>query len=551
MSAKIHPLAGSKPSERMLVDIPALIAAYFENQPDPGVAAQCVAFGTSGHRGSSLTSSFNEQHVAAITQAVCSYRQSHGYTGPLFLGFDTHALSRPALATALEVLAANDVDTLIAAGDEYTPTPAISHAILQHNRGRTSGYADGIVLTPSHNPPECGGYKYNPPHGGPAESEATRWIESEANRLLSNGLHEVRRMPLALARSSSCVREHDFIGSYVADLGNVINMKQIRTGNLRLGVDPLGGAGVHYWTRIAEQHRLNIDIINDSVDPSFAFMSLDWDGRIRMDPSSLHAMQGLLELKDRYDVAFACDTDHDRHGIVVPSVGLMPANHYLSVAVDYLFRNREVWSRELGIGKTAVSTSMLDKIGHRMGRPIYEVPVGFKWFVDGLSKSQLGFAGEESAGATFLRRDEAVWTTDKDGIVAALLAAEITAQGNGDPGEIYQSLSKELGVSHNVRVDAPASFEQKQALAELSPAQITQTKLAGEPIWRVLDHAPGNDAALGGIKVCTRNGWFAARPSGTEARYKIYAESFRSERHLSRLVDAAQELVTDSLARAA
>ncbi len=551
MSQQTHPLAGSKPSELMLVDLSALLAAYYERSPDPGTAAQRVAFGTSGHRGSSLTTSFNEQHVLAITQAICNFRQMKGYGGPLFLGFDTHALSRPAMATALEVLAGNDVDTLIAENDEFTPTPAISHAILQHNRDRVSGLADGIVLTPSHNPPETGGYKYNPPHGGPAEGEATRWIETEANRLLRSGLTEVRRTPSAWARNSACVREHDFIGSYVGDLGNVVNMKQIRCANLRLGVDPLGGAGLRYWARIADQHRLNIDIINDSLDPCFGFMPLDWDGRIRMDPSSAHAMRGLLAAKDRYDVAFACDPDHDRHGIVVPSSGLMPANHFLSVAADYLYRNREEWSRELAIGKTVVSTSMLDKIAHRMGRPLYEVPVGFKWFVDGLSQSQIGFACEESAGASFLRRDESTWTTDKDGIAASLLAAEITAQGNGDPGEIYQTLSKDLGVCHGVRIDAPASVEQKQALAALTPAHITRTRLADEPIWRVLNQAPGNDAALGGIKVCTRNGWFAARPSGTEAQYKIYAESFRSEAHLARLVEAAQQLVAESLAVAA
>ena len=539
---------GQLPPESALENIPRLVTAYYAERPDPAVATQRVAFGTSGHRGSSLRGSFNDAHIAAVTQAVCEYRCKQGISGPLYIGFDTHALSAPAFATALEVLAANGVETMIAAADEYTPTPAVSHSILRfnedrRNRGGISGLADGIVITPSHNPPEDGGFKYNPPHGGPADTDATGWIEAAANRLIEAGLAGVKRMPYARARRASTTHEHDFLGAYVDDLCNAIDFAAIRGASIKLGVDPLGGAGVRYWARIAEQYRIDLDVVNDTVDPTFRFMTLDWDGRIRMDPSSSYAMQRLIGMKDRYDVAFACDTDHDRHGIVAPSVGLMPSNHYLATMIDYLFRHRTRWRADAGVGKTIVSSAMIDRVAARLGRRVYETPVGLKWFVDGLLNSTLGFGGEESAGATFSRIDGSVWTTDKDGIAAALLAAEITATSGRDPGEYYRELTRELGAPLTNRVDARANAEQKKKLSQLTPDKIAIDELAGEKVTQVLDRAPGNGARIGGIKVVAPNGWFAARPSGTEDIYKIYAESFRDEAHLKRILAEAQAVV--------
>lgn len=547
MSARIHPLAGQPAPASLLTDISALLAAYYDLQPDLSVASQRVAFGTSGHRGSSLAQSFNQAHVLAISQAICDYRVAQGINGPLFIGADTHALSQPALDSAIEVLAANGVQTMISAGGEFTPTPAISQAILVHNQGRSSGLADGIVITPSHNPPDCGGFKYNPTNGGPADSDITTWVQNRANALLEGGLREVKRMPLAQARQAANVQAYDYLGSYVNDLGNVIDFAPIRAAGLRLGVDPLGGAGVHYWGRIAEQYGLNLDVVSQVIDPQFAFMSLDWDGQIRMDPSSSHAMQRLIGLKNGYDIAFACDTDYDRHGIVAPSVGLLPANHFLSVAIDYLFQNRPHWSASAAVGKTLVSSAMIDRVSARLGRPMQEVPVGFKWFAGGLFDGSLGFGGEESAGATFLRRDGRVWTTDKDGIALALLAAEMTAVCGRDPGELYQGLSDEFGAIYADRVDAPATPAQKKTLGKLSPAQISSRELAGDVITQVLDKAPGNGAAIGGIKVISEGGWFAARPSGTEDIYKIYAESFRDAAHLQRIFSEAQQIVDAAL----
>ena len=543
----INPRAGKPAELRDLVDLGALVAAYASHEPDPRVPAQRVAFGTSGHRGSSLTTSFNEGHVLAITQAICMYRKTQGYDGPLFIGIDTHALSVPAFESALSVLAANGVEARISQGDEYTPTPAISHAILVYNRGRTSGLADGIVVTPSHNPPEDGGFKYNPPNGGPADTSVTRWIEDKANSLLEGKLAGVQRMPFAQARRAATTREHDYLGTYVADLGNVIDFDVIRGSGIRMGVDPLGGAGVHYWARIAEVYRVDLAVVSAAVDKTFAFMSLDWDGRIRMDPSSSNAMQRLIGLANRYDIAFACDTDHDRHGIVTPSAGLLPPNHYLAVAIDYLFRHRTQWSKDAAVGKTLVSSALIDRVTARLGRTLYEVPVGFKWFVDGLYGGTVGFGGEESAGASFLRRDGAVWTTDKDGLAPALLAAEITARTGRDPGLLYRELTAELGEPTADRVEAPATPDQKQRLSKLSAQQVTLTELAGEPIVRVLDRAPGNDGPIGGIKVIATSGWFAARPSGTENIYKVYAESFRGAAHLRDLLREAQQIVDRAL----
>ena len=540
---KISPLAGKTAPIASLVDIPRLISAYYTEIPDPSVPAQRVAFGTSGHRGSSLASSFNEWHVLAIAEAICRYRKSKGITGPLFLGIDTHALSVPAGSSALEVLAANGVEVMISAADEYTPTPAISHAIITYNRGRTSGLADGIVVTPSHNPPDSGGFKYNPPNGGPADTDITSWMEATANELLRNKLEGVRRISLASALRAPTTHRHDYVEAYVNDLGNVLDMDAIRGAKLRMGVDPLGGAGVHYWARIAEKHRLDLTVVDETVDPTFRFMPLDWDGKIRMDPSSQYAMQNLLKLKDRFDIAFACDTDHDRHGVVAPSVGLLPPNHYLSVMVDHLFRHRPQWSSAAAVGKTAVSSGMIDRVAAKVGRKVYEVPVGFKWFVDGLSSGALGFGGEESAGASFLRLNGESWTTDKDGMVPALLSAEIMARSGRDPGEIYASLEKELGQSSFDRVDAPATTEQKKRLSKLTPQQIKSADLAGEPITNILSTAPGNGASIGGLKVVAANGWFAARPSGTEEIYKIYAESFKGEQHLRRILTEAQAIV--------
>lgn len=547
MSPRIHPLAGMPAPAAMLTDISQLLAAYFELQPDPAVAAQRVAFGTSGHRGSSLQRSFNRDHVLAITQAICDYRSAQGIDGPLFIGADTHALSQPAFETALEVLAGNGVQTMISAGGEFTPTPAISHAILVYNRDRRSGLADGIVITPSHNPPDSGGFKYNASNGGPADTGITSWVQDRANALLEAGLKGLKRLPLVEAREASSTHEYDYLAAYVGDLGSVIDFAPIRSAGLRLGVDPLGGAGVHYWSRIAEQYGINLDVVSQTIDPQFAFMSLDWDGKIRMDPSSSHAMQRLIGLKDGYDIAFACDTDYDRHGVVAPSVGLLPANHFLSVAIDYLFQHRPQWRANTAVGKTLVSSAMIDRVAARLGRDLVEVPVGFKWFVDGLVDGSLGFVGEESAGATCLRRDGSVWTTDKDGIVLALLAAEMTASRGRDPGELYRGLVDEFGAIHADRVDAPANAAQKKALGKLSPQQVASSQLAGDAIVQVLDKAPGNGASIGGIKVISEGGWFAARPSGTEDIYKIYAESYRDEAHLQRILGEAQQIVDAAL----
>jgi phosphoglucomutase len=548
MPTVISPLAGKPAPRSLLVDVPRLVTAYYTGVPDPSVASQRVSFGTSGHRGSSFDCSFNEWHVLAITQAICEYRQSRRITGPLFLGIDTHALSDPACASALEVLAAHGVEVMLATDDEYTPTPAISHAILTHNRGRKSAQAEGIVITPSHNPPDNGGFKYNPPNGGPAGTDITAGIEAAANRYLEAALAGVERVPYAQALRAKTTHRHDFLGAYVADLGNVIDFDAIRDAKVRIGVDPLGGAGVHYWARIADHYRLDLTVVSDVVDPTFGFMTVDWDGKIRMDPSSSYAMQRLQGMKDRFDIAFACDTDHDRHGIVTPTAGLMPPNHYLCVAIDYLFRHRPSWGAHAAVGKTVVSTSLIDRVVARLDRKLFEVPVGFKWFSAGLLDGSLGFGGEESAGATFLRRDGTVWTTDKDGLVPALLAAEITARCGRDPAQVYAQLARSLGEPVADRVEAPATAAQKKQLAALTPARISAHELAGEAITAVLDHAPGNGAAIGGIKVVTKNGWFAARPSGTEDIYKIYAESFNGNDHLQRILKEAQAIVDKAIA---
>jgi phosphoglucomutase len=546
MNTTISPLAGKPAPASLLVDVARLLAAYAELRPDPAVPAQRVAFGTSGHRGSSFERSFNEWHVLAISQAICDYRKGKHVDGPLYVGIDTHALSQPAFESTLEVLAANGVEAMIARGGEFTPTPAVSHAILAHNRGRASGLADGIVVTPSHNPPDNGGFKYNPPNGGPADVDVTDWIQDRANALLEDGLKGVRRMPFPRALRVTTTREYDYREAYVADLGSMIDFDAIRGAGIRMGVDPLGGAGVHYWAPIAERYRLDLTVVSEEVDPQFGFMTVDWDGKIRMDPSSPYAMQRLIGLKDAYDVAFACDTDHDRHGIVTRG-GLLVPNHYLAVLIDYLFRHRPDWKADAGVGKTVVSTALIDRVAERLGRKLYEVPVGFKWFVGGLFDGSLGFGGEESAGAAFLRRDGTVWTTDKDGIVPALLSAEITARRGNDPGELYRKLVQELGEPVADRVEAPATAAQKARLAKLSPAQVKHATLASEKIERVLDHAPGNDAPIGGIKVTTASGWFAARPSGTEKIYKIYAESFRDAAHLRAILQEAQRIVDDAL----
>ena len=544
----IHPLAGKPAPLEALTNIPRLISAYYTQHPEPGNPAQAVAFGTSGHRGSSLNGSFNDDHVAAISQAICLYRQMKGINGPLFVGIDTHALSTPAGASALEVFAANGVETMIAANDEYTPTPAISHAIICYNRGRTSGLADGVVITPSHNPPESGGFKYNPPNGGPADTDVTKWIEAKANELLAARLAGVKRISYEQALKAGTTHRHDYLNTYVADLKNVIDMDTLRGANLRLGVDPLGGAGVNYWPAIGEHYGLNLEVVNTSVDPTFRFMCVDWDGRIRMDPSSSYAMQGLIGLKERFDVAFACDPDHDRHGIVTPSGGLLAPNNYLAVSIDYLFQNRPHWRADAAVGKTVVSSGLIDRVAARLGRRLYEVPVGFKWFADGLFEGSLGFGGEESAGASFLRLDGSVWSTDKDGLIPSLLAAEMTARTGRDPSQLYQQMTEDLGLPFSTRVDAKATPQQKALLGKLSPEQVKSTSLAGEDITGILSHAPGNDQAIGGLKVMTKNGWFAARPSGTEDIYKIYAESFIGDEHLSRLVEEAQVLVDTAIA---
>jgi phosphoglucomutase len=548
VTPRIDALAGHPAPADRLVNVPRLITAYYSGRPDPGVAAQRVAFGTSGHRGSSFDLSFNEAHVLAITQAICAYRKQRGIDGPLFMGFDTHALSAPAFATALEVLAANGVDVMIAAGDEYTPTPAISHAILTYNRGRTSGMADGIVITPSHNPPDSGGFKYNPPDGGPADTQVTRWMETRANELMTANLAGVKRVGYAEALAAASTHRYDYVDGYVRDLASVIDMDIIRGSKIRLGVDPLGGAGVHYWPRIAERYKIDLRVVNNEVDPTFRFMTLDWDGKIRMDPSSAYAMQRLIALKDSYDVAFACDTDHDRHGIVTASCGLLPPNHFLSVAVDYLFRHRSGWRADAAVGKTVVSSAMIDRVTQRLGRRLYEVPVGFKWYVAGLLDGSLGFGGEESAGASFNRFDGQAWSTDKDGMSAALLSAEITAATGRDPGEAYRALTRDLGEPFANRVDAAATPAQKKKLGQLDSSQIHSAEIAGEAIEQILTRAPGNGAAIGGVKVTSKNGWFAARPSGTEDIYKIYAESFVDPAHLQRLLTDAQNVVDAALA---
>ena len=548
MNPKVHPLAGHAAPAASLTDIPRLITAYYTERPDPAIAAQRVAFGTSGHRGSSFESSFNEYHVLAISQAICEYRRRQNIDGPLFMGYDTHALSAPAFASALEVLAANGVEVMISAGGEYTPTPAVSHAILTYNRGRKNGFADGIVITPSHNPPDNGGFKYNPPNGGPADSDVTLRIEARANELLRSGAGAIGRVGFAAAQRAATTHAHDYLQAYVGDLGAILDMEVIRGSRIRMGVDPLGGAGVHYWARIAEVHRLDLTVVNDAVDPTFRFMTLDWDGKIRMDPSSPYAMQRLIGLKDKFDIAFACDTDHDRHGIVTASSGLLPANHYLAVAIDYLFRHRPRWRADAAVGKTVVSSAMIDRVTRRMGRTLYEAPVGFKWFVGGLLDGRLGFGGEESAGASFSRLDGSVWTTDKDGIVPALLSAEITVRTGRDPGAAYGSLTQELGAMYANRVDAPANPEQKKRLAKIDAAQVRIKELAGEPIERILTAAPANNVPFGGVKVISAGGWFAARPSGTENIYKIYAESFHDAGHLDRLIAEAQLIVDAALA---
>ena len=547
---KISPLAGKPAPAGILVNVPRLVTDYYTGVPDPEVPAQRVAFGTSGHRGSSFNLAFNEWHILAITQAICLYRKSKNILGPLYLGIDTHALSVPACATALEVLAANGVEVMLAEGDEYTPTPVISHAILAYNRGRRTGLADGIVITPSHNPPHDGGFKYNPPRGGPADDAATGWIEAKANELIEAHVKGVNRMPHAQALRAATTHRHDYLTAYVNDLGNVIDLDRIRSAKIHLGVDPLGGAGVHYWARIAEQHKLDLTVVSDVVDPTFSFMTVDWDGQIRMDPSSTYAMQRLIGLKDKFDLAFACDTDHDRHGIVTKNDGLLPPNHDLCVAISYLFPNRPKWSKTAAVGKTIVSSQMIDRITATLGRKLFEVPVGFKWFVAGLLDGSLGFGGEESAGSIFLRLDGSVWTTDKDGIVPALLAAEITARTGHDPAVIYRAFESEFGESAYERIDAPATPEQKKRLATLMPAQVKQTELAGEKILTMLTQAPGNDAPIDGLKVIAKSGWFAARPSGTENIYKIYAESFQGADHLRRIQAEAQMIVSKAIAPA-
>lgn len=549
MTSTISPLAGKPLDPSLLVDVTKLTDAY-RDRPDPAQAAQRVAFGTSGHRGSSFLLSFNEAHILAIAQAICLYRRENGIDGPLFLGIDTHALSRPAFETALEVFAANGVTTLVDENLRFTPTPVISHAIIQHNRGRSSGLADGVVISPSHNPPADGGFKYNPPHGGPADTDATGWIERKANALMEAGLAGIARMPYARALASEHVRRHSYLSAYVDDLACVIDMEAIRAAGVRIGIDPLGGAGLDYYAPIIDRYRLDATVVDTTLDPTFAFMPADWDGKIRMDCSSPYAMTNLIGMKDRFDVAFANDTDADRHGIVSRSGGLMNPNHYLAVAIDYLFTHRPGWRSDAAIGKTIVSSAMIDRVAGKLGRRLVEVPVGFKWFVEGLSDGSFGFGGEESAGASFLRQDGTSWTTDKDGLILGLLAAEITAKTGSDPGQRYETLTQELGAPHYARIDAPASREQKAVLKTLSRQQIATDTLAGEPITAVLNEAPGNGAAIGGVKVVTSEGWFCARPSGTEEVYKIYAESFRDAAHLRRIQDEAQALINTAFAKA-
>ncbi|MFG2881940.1 phosphoglucomutase (alpha-D-glucose-1,6-bisphosphate-dependent) [Streptomyces sp. NPDC048297] len=542
-----HERAGRPAGPEDLVDVARLVTAYYALHPDPADPAQRVAFGTSGHRGSSLASAFNEDHIAATSEAICEYRAAQGVDGPLFLGADTHALSEPAKVTALEVFAANGVTVLIDSEDGYTPTPAVSHAILAHNRGRTSALADGVVVTPSHNPPADGGFKYNPPSGGPAASEATSWIQDRANQIIAGGMKDVRRIPYTAALAAPTTHRHDFLGAYVGDLPSVLDLDAVRASGLRIGADPLGGASVAYWGRIAEQHGLDLTVVNPHTDPTWRFMTLDWDGQIRMDCSSPYAMASLIEQRDRFRISTGNDADADRHGIVTPDAGLMNPNHYLAVAISYLYRHREQWPESAGIGKTLVSSTMIDRVAADLGRQLVEVPVGFKWFVDGLVSGALGFGGEESAGASFLRRDGSVWTTDKDGILLALLASEITAVTDRTPSEHYAGLTARFGEPAYARIDAPATREQKALLGKLSPAQVGADTLAGEAVTGVLSEAPGNGAAIGGIKVTTANSWFAARPSGTEDVYKVYAESFLGPDHLARVQEEAKAVVQSAL----
>jgi len=534
----------------MLVNIPRLVTAYYTERPDPSVPEQRVAFGTSGHRGSPFKQTFNEAHILAISQAICLYRQQQHIDGPLFLGMDTHALSEPAFASALEVLVANNIEVMVDRNAGYTPTPVISHAILKFNQGRPSGLADGIVITPSHNPPEDGGFKYNPPHGGPADTHVTRWIEEQANALLFDGLRGVARTPYGQAWRAPTIHRHDYVGTFVGDLGAVLDMDAIRNAKIRIGVDPLGGAGVAYWLPIAERYGLDVTVINGTVDPTFRFMTVDWDGKIRMDCSSPYAMAGLIAMKERFDVALANDTDNDRHGIVSRSAGLLNPNHYLAVAISCLFNQRDGWPKNAAVGKTVVSSSMIDRVTHRLGRCLVEVPVGFKWFVGGLLDGSLGFGGEESAGASFLRRDGTVWSTDKDGILLGLLSAEMMAKTGRDPGDLYRNLTKEFGDPVYERMDLPATTKEKRILQELTPEQIRVSELAGEKIEAILTVAPGNGIAIGGLKVITSNGWFAARPSGTEEIYKIYAESFIGKDHLRQIQEEAQTLINRAFASA-
>jgi phosphoglucomutase len=541
------PRAGKPADPKSLVNVPRLITSYYALKPDVSDKTQRVAFGTSGHRGSSFHASFNEDHIIAITQAICRFRSEQGTTGPLFLAMDTHALSEPAWASALEVLAANGVETMIDEAGGYTPTPSLSHAILAYNAERKSGLADGIVITPSHNPPDEGGFKYNPPSGGPADTSATKWIEGNANDLLADGLRGVKRMLFAKALAASTTHKYDFVSAFVDHLGAVVDMEAIAGAKLKLGVDPMGGAGVDYWPRIGERYGLDLTVVNTAVDPTFRFMTVDWDGKIRMDSSSPYAMASLIGLKDKFDIAFACDTDHDRHGVVTRSAGLMNPNHYLAVAIDYLFRNRPGWRPDAGVGKTLVSSSIIDRVAKDLGRRLLEVPVGFKWFVEGLLDGSLGFGGEESAGASYLRKDGGPWSTDKDGLIMGLLSAEITAKLGRDPGERYGELTKKFGAPVYERIDAPATPEEKAMLAKLSPEQVEAKELAGEPIEAMLTKAPGNGAPIGGLKVTTKSGWFAARPSGTENVYKIYAETFQGMDHLRQIQKEAQALVSTAV----
>ncbi len=544
---KISPLAGQPANQKMLTDIPKLITAYYTRIPDTSVIAEKVSFGTSGHRGSSFKNTFNENHILAITQAICFYRKEKKIDGPLYLGFDTHALSAPSYATTMEVLGANHVEVMVANNDEYTPTPVISYAILKYNSGRKTGLADGIVITPSHNPPDDGGFKYNPPNGGPAGNDVTNWIEKKANELLQNKLQDIKRISFDKAVKATTTHRYDYLNTYVNDLGSIIDMNVIRYAKIRMGVDPLGGAGVHYWEPIAEKYHLDLTVVNKIVEPTFSFMSVDWDGQIRMDPSSPYAMQRLIAMKDNFDISFTCDTDHDRHGIVTKSAGLLNPNHYLSVAIFYLLQNRRQWAKTSAVGKTVVTTQLIDRIAAKLNRKLYDVPVGFKWFVDGLLNGSLCFGGEESAGASFARLDGSVWTTDKDGFIPALLSAEITAKMGMDPGKIYANLTREYGVPFYDRIEAKATPEQKKKLSNLSASQIKHKELAGEKIEDILTNAPGDNAPIGGLKVITDNGWFAARPSGTEDIYKIYAESFLSKDHLNKIIDEAQVIVNAAL----